>query len=109
MGVCRRNNHLIVCFVFLLQGCVSAEKTPAEQLLGRWQSSIGGFPIETQYTEFRVKVGNNKAVEYQLTDARLTITDGVTQVRLLSFPDDNRMVQTDPLTNTRHEFVRLFP
>ena len=100
---------LLAAIFGLLHGCVTSVDTRSshEKLLGSWQSNIGGFPLVTEYTETMVKVGNNDSVIYELSDNQLSFAQGGSQKRILSFPKKNLMIQVDPLTNTRHEFVRI--
>lgn len=97
----------ILCVVALsLQGCVT-NRLAADLLIGKWQSDLGGFPVLVEYSESTVTVGNHASTGYQLENDQLTFADGGNQVRILSFPGRNEMIQFDPLTGTRHEFRRL--
>ena len=95
--------------LFLLQGCMSTLQAVDQQIIGVWRSNIGGFNVVTEYTGAMVKVGSNTPVEYLLTENRLTFVGGGEQLRLVSFPSADEMVQLDPLTQTEHKFERLTP
>ncbi len=91
----------------LMQGCASLlGGNAAEQILGRWQSEVGGFPIEVIYTSSNVQIGNNPPIQYGLEADRLTYAQGGNQVRLLEFNGPDEMIQLDPITGTRHVFIR---
>ncbi|MBV1879380.1 MAG: hypothetical protein KUG79_17195 [Pseudomonadales bacterium] len=98
-----------VALLFLLQGCMSTIQTVDQQIIGVWRSNIGGFNVVTEYTGAMVKVGSNKPVKYLLTENRLTFVGGGEQLRLVSFPSADEMLQLDPLTQTEHKFERLDP
>ena len=93
--------------VMMLQGCMVTSPRPAELIIGEWGSSLGGFPLIVEYRESTVSIGDNPAVPYRLTGNELTFADDGTQVRLVSFPDEKRMIQRDPVTGTSHEFKRM--
>lgn len=105
----KMNIGMLLAFVMTLQGCVATGQKASQRLVGLWQSEVGGFRIVIQYTETTVKVGENEAVGYEFDGNELKIADGGSQVRVVSFPRKNRMVQVDPITGTSHEFTRVVP
>jgi len=98
---------IVIILVVTLQGCVTTSLNIADQIIGQWQSNIGGFPLIVEYSNSNVQVGTSEPVAYQLSGSELTFADGAGQVRLVSFPDKNRMFQMDPITGTSHEFKRV--
>ena len=80
---------------------------PSTQILGKWQASVGGFPIVVEYSALSVKIGDNDAVAYQLTEDQLSFANGGQQVRTVSFPNRNEMILADPLTGSTHTYKRL--
>ncbi|MBL4681519.1 MAG: hypothetical protein JKY88_12455 [Pseudomonadales bacterium] len=95
-----------VLFLGLLQSCMMATVNTSEQMLGQWQSSLGGFPIVIEYTEGLVKVGNHDAVPYQLVGDTLSFPEGGSQEITISFISKDEMVQEDQLTGTRQILTR---
>ena len=98
---------LTLILITLLTSCTTFGPPPAEQLLGTWQTEIGGFPVTLEYNETSVTIGDNEAVTYQLDGDRLSFANGGEQVRILSFDGGDQMSQLDPLTGTTHRFSRL--
>lgn len=98
-----------LAFVISMQGCVTTGQTTSERLIGQWQSDVGGFNIVVKYDEKTVKVDDNPSVGYELKGNELRIAGGGLQMRVISFPGKNRMVQVDAVTGTRHAFTRLTP
>lgn len=95
---------LIVMFV---AGCSTLRVEPAEAILGRWSSEVGGYPVTLVYAESTVTVDGSDPVPYLLDGNELRFTGGGSQVRLLSFPSRLEMVQTDPMTGTEYVFTRV--
>jgi hypothetical protein len=91
----------------LTSGCVGLSLEPAKALVGRWQTQMGGFPMQVEYTANAVSVDNQAPVVYELVGDRLSFSQGSTQVRILSFPTKSQMIQLDPMTGTEHRFDRL--
>ncbi|MCB1647030.1 MAG: hypothetical protein KDI36_16335 [Pseudomonadales bacterium] len=98
---------LVTGLLLWFSGCAVLKPDPAAQLPGDWQGSLAGFPVVLHYTATGVVVGDNPEVPYKLDGDRLTFQDGGTQLRLLSFPSRDEMIQTDPLTGSEHHFKRL--
>lgn len=92
--------------LLMLSGCAVFRPDPGEEIIGRWQTNVGGFPVTVEYTEEVVRVGNHPGVPYQLEGDRLTFNQGGSQERIVNFPSGDEMIQTDPMTGTRHRFVR---
>ena len=97
---------LAAVFCFFLQGCMTIGAGDSGRILGQWQSNVGGLPIVVKYDETSVRIGSNEAVAYKLEGDQLAFANGGGQVRVVSFPSKNLMVQLDPLTGTRHEYTR---
>jgi len=100
---------VLMLMVALISGCMASKLNPAENLLGRWHSNIGGFEIMLEYAETTVKIGSGEAVAYQLDGNQLSFAQGDSQVRVISFNGPNEMIQEDPLTGTRHILTRIQP
>lgn len=90
----------------LLGGCTVIQPPPAEQILGRWQANVGGYPVTVSYDENAVTVAGAEPVSYSLIGDELQVAGGESQVRHVSFPSRDEMVQHDPLTGTETRFVR---
>ncbi|MBQ74402.1 MAG: hypothetical protein CMQ20_05165 [Gammaproteobacteria bacterium] len=90
--------------VAMTTGCVSS---PSQQIVGAWQSELGGFPVLVKYTNETVSIGEYEAVSYQVEEGKLILAQEGSQPRTLSFPSANEMIQTDTLTGTEHKFTRV--
>jgi len=97
----------VVCVLVSLAGCVSFGVDTRQRIVGQWQSEVAGFPVTVAYTDSTVTVGGGPAVNYHLDGDRLTFDDGGTQVRIVSFPSRQEMVQTDPMTGTEQRYRLL--
>ena len=99
-----------VCLMFVLislQACISL--SAKDQLIGQWQSELGGFPIVVSYSETTVKVGSHEEVPYLLEGEQLSFADGGSQVILISFTNKNEMIQENQLTGSRQVLTRISP
>jgi len=103
-----RKIQLLLLLAFL-QACVTTDLKTAERMVGQWQSDVGGFRVVVEYTDSTVRVGENEPVGYQLVEDQLTIAGAVSQLRRVSFPSRNLMLQVDPVTGASHEFIRVTP
>lgn len=90
-----------------LAGCATAPPDPAEQILGRWQSEVGGFSVVTTYTVDQVIVDGFEPRTYVLEGGRLVIDSDQISARQVSFPSSDEMVQVDGITETAHTFTRI--
>jgi len=102
----------LVCAILLLsllQSCATATVDTGAQMVGQWQSSLGGFPIVIEYSEGMVKVGSHDAVPYQLNGDQLSFPESGAQGMTVTFVSKNEMVQEDNLTSTRQTLVRISP
>ena len=90
----------------LLSACATRPSEPSEQILGAWQSVIGGFTVTSTYTDTAVAVQGHEAMPYTLEGDRLTIDGDTASVRIVSFPSASEMIQLDPLTGVQHRFSR---
>ncbi len=81
--------------------------SPAEQILGTWQTGIGGMQFDITYTEVDVAVAGHTAVAYQLDGNRLTLLGDMTTAKIVSFPNANEMVQEDTITGTTQHYGRV--
>jgi hypothetical protein len=97
----------LIALVFSVSACSSFGGNPAERLAGEWRTEVAGFRVTVVYSDDTVRVGQSEPVPYVLEGDRLSFVDGGSQVRILSFPSRDEMVQTDPMTGTQHAFVRL--
>jgi hypothetical protein len=92
----------------VVTGCSSlGGGDPATDIIGRWRAEVAGIPVVVEYATSTVSVADGPAVGYTLEQDRLTFDGGGGQVRIVSFPSSTEMIQTDPLTGTRHHFRRL--
>ena len=98
---------LIVPVLLLGSGCTSRPADPAEQILGTWQTSIGGLTYTTSYSASEVTVEGHPGVGYALAGDQLTIAGDTLMTRVVSFPDDNTMEQIDTITRARHIYTRV--
>ena len=98
---------ILLSALLLLQACTALGPAPREQLIGSWQTTVGAFPMEVTFNAETVQLGSNQAVAYGITGNELTYAQGGKQVRLLSFPSADEMIQTDPVTGTEHRFLRV--
>lgn len=92
--------------IMAIAGCASFGADPHKRLLGEWHSSIGGYPVDVTYTTATVQVDGAKPVAYTLEGTRLRFAHGGSQVRIVTFPSRNEMIQTDPLTGAAQHYVR---
>lgn len=99
---------ITIAALFMLEGCSLFGADPAERILGKWQYQVAGLPVVVEYDEKTVRVGNNPPVGYMLDGDRLTFAMGEDQVRIVSFPSRDEMVQEDPVTGTVQRFRRLY-
>ena len=100
--------NLTICvLLMLLAGCQSVLDTPAQKILGTWQSEVGGFPIEHLYDAKTVSISGRDAVAYQLMEDSLLVDSLGASNRIVSFPSEDEMLQTDPLTGSVHRFLRF--
>lgn len=100
--------NLTICVLLtLLPGCQSMPNTPAQKILGAWQSEVGGFPIVHLYDENTVSISGHDAVAYQLVEDSLLVDSIGAIDRIVSFPSKDDMWQTDPLTGSVHRFSRF--
>ena len=97
----------LMAWAGLTSSCASLNIAPAKTLVGQWQTQLGGFPVLMEYTASAVSVDNQAPVTYTLAGDRLSFSEGGQQVRILSFPSKNQMIQLDPMTGTEHRFDRL--
>ena len=93
----------------LLQSCISMKANTAEQMLGKWQSKVGGFPIFIEYSEATAKIGENSPVSYQLDGDQLIFADSGAQIVVISFTNKDEMVQQNQFTGTQQIFTRISP
>ena len=99
--------RLTLCvLITILAGCQSISSTPSQMILGVWESEIGGFPITHEYSESTVSIPGHDAVSYQVLDDVLLLDTVGASERVISFPSDDEMHQTDPLTGTIQKFSR---
>ena len=100
--------YLLLLFLFAaLAGCAVTPAHPSSQILGTWQSEVGGFEITSTYTATGVMVEGHAAMPYSLEDDMLVVDGDETTVRIISFDGSDLMKQLDPMTNTEHLFTRL--
>ena len=85
---------------------MSTGQSVGQRIIGEWQSSIAGYPVLVQFTSTTVRVAGAPAVPYRLDGDRLSFANGASQVRIVTFPSSNEMVQTDPLTGTEQHYRR---
>jgi hypothetical protein len=97
---------LILCILWL-SGCMSVEERVDQRIVGEWQSSIGGYPVTVQFTRTTVQVAGATPVPYRLDGERLSFANGGNQVRIVSFPSSDEMVQADPMTGTQQHYRRV--
>ncbi len=97
----------ILFLAILVSSCATTPPDAASQIVGTWQSSLGGFQVTSTYSESGVSISGHSAVPYQLDGNRLTLGSDSTTVRIVSFPSSTEMVQLDPLTGTEHLFTRV--
>lgn len=93
--------------MLLLSACTSKPQDPSQQILGRWQSLVGGFTVTSVYSATTVAIQGHNAKPYVLEDSRLIIDGDGASSRIVSFPSTSEMIQLDPLTGTQHRFTRL--
>ncbi len=98
---------LMLVAVLTVAGCTFSRPVPSEEIIGRWSGEIGGYPVEVAYDESAVTVTGSGPVPYRLNGDELTFEGGGSQVRIVSFPSANEMVQSDPMTGTQHVFTRI--
>jgi len=99
--------NLTLCVLLtLLAGCQSVPDTPAQKILGTWQSEVGGFPIVHLYDENTVSISGHDAIAYQLVEDSLLVDSIGASNLIVSFPSEAEMWQTDPLTGSVHRFTR---
>ncbi len=90
----------------IVSGCASMGDNPAKQIIGSWQSDIGGFPLVVEYTDKTVKVVGYDEIPYKIEDGQLILNQKGSQPRSVSFPSENEMVQMDSITGTAQKFTR---
>ena len=90
----------------LLQSCVATTPVPAEEILGAWESNLGGFTIRTDYTMSDVRVDDHPAVMYTMTGDELILGDDAITIRIVRFPSETEMIQKDPITGTERTYQR---
>jgi hypothetical protein len=95
---------LTTMFVMLVSSCQSMGSNTAKSIEGSWTYQIGEFPVEIEYSAGQVHLAGHSAMPYSIEQDRLVVA-GVT--RLVSFPNRDEMIQTDPLTNTDQKFMRV--
>ncbi|HAK52450.1 MAG TPA: hypothetical protein DCM54_11200 [Gammaproteobacteria bacterium] len=99
--------YLTPCVMMtVLTGCQSVSSTPSQKIIGVWESEIGGFPITHEYGESTVSIPGHEAVNYEIQDDVLTLDTVGASERIISFPSENEMHQTDLLTGTIQKFSR---
>ncbi|MDG2072364.1 MAG: hypothetical protein P8J55_11735 [Pseudomonadales bacterium] len=101
-----KNLYLCV-FLTILAGCQAVPNTPSQKILGAWQSDVRGFPIVQIYDENTVSISGHDAVAYQLVEDSLLVDSIGASNRIVSFPSEDEMWQTDPLTGSVQQFSRL--
>jgi hypothetical protein len=87
-------------------GCTNLGQVPAEQLIGDWQTQLAGFPVRVEYTTANVSIDGQAPVPYVLQGDILRLDQDGQQVRILTFPAKNQMIQRDPMTGTESLFER---
>ena len=100
---------ILLLAIGLLQSCISMKVKPSEQMLGKWQSIVGGFPIVVEYNETSVKIGKNAPIPYLLEGDQLKFADAGAQSVVISFTNKDEMVQLDQLTGTSQVLTRISP
>ncbi|MFT5210957.1 MAG: hypothetical protein ACI9CE_002688 [Flavobacterium sp.] len=100
---------ILLLAVALLQSCLSMKANTAEQMLGKWQSKVGDFPIVIEYREATVKIGENAPVSYKLEGDQLIFTDSGAQIVTISFTNKNEMIHQNQLTGTQQILTRISP
>jgi hypothetical protein len=99
-------NLTLFVLLTLLAGCQSVSDTPAQKILGTWQSEVGGFPIEHLYDKNTISLSGHDAVAYQLAEDSLLVDSIGASNRIVSFPSEAEIWQTEPLTGSVHRFTR---
>ncbi len=97
----------LLVLLMVLAGCVSTPPVPAEQIVGKWRSDVGGFDIITTYTVDEVMINGFEPRKYVLNDDELVIEGDEISARTVSFPSSNEMVQVDGITATSHRYTRI--
>ena len=93
--------------VVIVSGCASMGDRTRNRMPGTWQTTIGGYPVTVVYTRETVKVAGSGPVSYKLVGDRLSFPGGGSQVRVVSFPSRDEMVQTDPMTGEALHYRRV--
>ncbi len=91
----------------IISGCASMGSNTAKQIVGSWQSDIGGFPLIVEYTDKTVKVVGYNEIPYRIEDGQLILAQKGSSPRAVSFPAENEMVQIDSVTGTAQKFTRI--
>lgn len=106
MKAIRKHFLASISLLLLMTGCTTVAVDTSERIMGDWQSEVAGFPLVVSYTADTVQVKGSGPVPYTLSGNELRFADGGSQVRIVTFPSRDEMVQTDPLTGTEHRFTR---
>jgi hypothetical protein len=95
-----------ILLALLITACSTIPSDPATQILGDWQSEVGGFAVVSTYTADKVSVDRHNPIDYTLDGNRLMIDGDPMTVRIISFPGKGQMIQLDPVTGTAHLYTR---
>lgn len=97
----------VITLLLISAGCSTFRPAPADAILGRWSSEVGGYPVIVAYEPSQVLVEGGTPTAYQLDGNELRFQDGGSQMRLVRFPSRDEMIQTDPMTGTEYLFTRI--
>ena len=90
----------------LVSGCFLLRPAPEAQIIGRWQTELGGFPVVVEYTATTVAIDTYPPVAYTIDGDVIRFEFEGTQSRRVAFPAEGEMVQTDLATGIARSFVR---
>ena len=96
-----------ILVIMFICGCQSVPQSSSQLILGAWQSEVGGFPLVYQYSDSTVKIAGHAEVNYYLDKDQLSIDSEGAAIRVVSFPSEDEMHQTDPMTGSVHTFTRI--
>ena len=95
--------RLLLVTVFI-SGCVSL--TPAERIIGQWQTDLNGFPVMVAVTGETITVVGQEPVAYILEADTLSMASSEHAVIRIEFPSKNEMLQTNVSTGEVQRYTR---
>ncbi len=104
-----RARVLFICLVLGLGGCQLLTPRLAAQILGSWETEVGGFPVTSVYSATTVTVGDGTPVPYELHDGILTVQGAGSHAFAVRFGPHGQMVLVDQVTGTEQVYRQVGP